>query len=144
MEETRRSFSGRCICGGVVIEAHGAPKWVGICHCGSCRRATGGISVAAAGFAKDCVRIEGPTHARFASSPGVVRSFCSACGTSLSYQSERWSEDVHVMVGALDQADTLRPQFHIFFDERVPWAAVFDDLPKYRSTPSEGTLAAPR
>ena len=135
-------FSGRCACGAVVVEARGRPKWVGICHCASCRRATGGTSVTAAGFARDRVVIEGPTLAEHASSPGVVRSFCSTCGTSLSYRSTRWPEDVHLMVGALDEPEKLPPQFHIFFDERLPWSAPADDLPKYRSTPGEGILAA--
>jgi hypothetical protein len=137
-----RVFSGRCACGSVAFEAHGWPNWVGICHCATCRRATGGISIAAAGFAKESVRMEGPTLAEFASSPGVVRSFCAACGTSLSYRSARWPDDVHLMVGALDRPEALQPQFHIFFDERVPWACPSDDLPKYRSTPGEGILAS--
>jgi hypothetical protein len=135
-------FSGHCTCGAVVVEARALPKWVGICHCASCRRATGATSVTAAGFPRECVYIEGPTLASIASSPGVVRSFCSACGTSLSYQNRRWPEDVHLMVGALDEPGKLRPQFHIFFDERLPWSATSDDLPKYKSTPSEGILAA--
>ena len=135
-------YSGRCSCGAVVVEARGLPKWVGICHCRSCRRATGGTSVAAAGFARDRVVIEGPTLAEYASSPGVARSFCSACGTSLSYRSTRWPEDIHLMVGALDEPEKLPPQFHIFFDERLTWSAPSDDLPKYRSTPSDGILAA--
>ena len=97
----------------------------------------------AAGFARDRVTMQGPTLVGFASSPGVVRSFCSACGTSLSYQSTRWPEDIHLMVGALDQPETLPPEFHIFFDERLPWARTSDDLPKYKTTPSEGILAAP-
>jgi hypothetical protein len=139
-EPTDPVFSGSCTCGGVAFEARGLPKWVGICHCADCRRATGGSIVAAAGFAKDRVRLEGRSLAEFSSSPGVVRSFCAACGTSLSYQNARWPDDVHLMVGAFDQLETLQPQFHIYFDERVPWASPCDDLPKYRSTPSEGVL----
>ncbi len=135
-------FSGRCTCGAVVVEARGLPKWVGICHCASCWRATGATSVTAAGFARDRVSINGPTLASFASSPGVVRSHCSACGTSLSYQSTRWPEEIHLMIGVLDHPEKLRPQFHIFFDERLPWATPTDDLPKYRTTPGEGILAA--
>jgi hypothetical protein len=135
-----RVLSGRCTCGGVAFEARGSPKWVGICHCANCRRATGGSSVAVAGFTRDSVRIAGPSLAGFASSPGVVRSFCAACGTSLSYQNARWPDDIHLMVGSFDEPQTLQPQFHIFFDERLPWVCTSDNLPRYRSTPSEGVL----
>lgn len=97
----------------------------------------------AAGFARNCVDMEGRGLREFASSPGVVRSFCSTCGTSLSYRNERWPDDIHLMVGIFDHSEALPPQFHIFFDERLPWTTTSDDLPKYRTTPGEGTLAAP-
>lgn len=134
---------GGCACGSVRFAASGLPDWVGICHCASCRRATGGISLAAAGFSRARVRLGGETLARFASSPGVLRSFCSTCGTSLSYESERWPEDIHLMVGAFDEPERLTPQFHIFFDDRLPWEEAVDALPKFRTTPSAGLLVGP-
>lgn len=140
MHEIDGALSGGCACGAVRFEAGGTPDWVGICHCASCRRATGGISVAAAGYARARVRIAGRTLARFQSSPGVVRSFCAACGTSLSYESERWPDDIHLMVGSFDDPERLAPQFHIFFTERLGWQHTADALPKYRSTPSDGQL----
>jgi hypothetical protein len=96
--------------------------------------------VAAAGFAKDKVRLDGKTLSSFASSPGVRRSFCAACGTSLAYESERWPSDIHLMLGAFDKPETLQPQFHIFYDERLAWLHLDDALPRYATTPSEGEL----
>jgi hypothetical protein len=136
-------FRGGCLCGGARFEARGRPAWVGLCHCASCRRATGGTLVAAAGFAKANVRLDGRTLAHFASSPGVLRSFCSACGTSLAYQSAQWPNDIHLMAGALDAPETLRPEFHIFAAERLAWLQLADDLPRYRTTPGDGDLLDP-
>lgn len=136
-------LSGGCACGSIRFVASGPPDWVGICHCASCRRATGGISIAAAGFSKSRVRLDGATLAKFASSPGVLRSFCSVCGTSLSYESERWADDIHLMVGAFDAPERLTPQFHLFFDDRLPCEEAADALPKYRTTPSAGLLVEP-
>jgi hypothetical protein len=143
MPTGEEAWHGGCTCGAVRFIARGAPAWVGICHCRSCRRATGGALVAAAGFARDRVRLTGDTLTRFASSPGVLRGFCSACGTALSYESERWPDDIHLMVGAFDAPDRLRPQFHIFAGERLPWLRLADDLPRYRSTPGAGETLKP-
>lgn len=134
------SYAGRCLCGGVTVEARGAPDWVGICHCASCRRATGGACVAAAGFREERVELRGATLATFRSSPGVTRSFCAMCGTSLAFRGDRWPGDVHLMVGTFDAPENLAPHFHIFFGGRLPWLSVCDGLPRYRTTPGEGLL----
>lgn len=138
MTDGIRQFRGRCMCGKVRFEAKGAPSWVGICHCASCRRATGGALVAACGFRRGTVSIVGKAMRYFASSPGVRRGFCASCGTSLSYESERWPTDIHLMLGAFDEPDTLVPEFHIFVTDRLPWLCLADDLPRYRTTPSAG------
>jgi len=140
MREEEGPFAGRCMCGVVRFEAQGLPDWVGICHCATCRRASGGALVAAAGFAKEKVRLDGRTLASFASSPGVRRSFCAACGTSLAYESERWPTDIHLMIGAFDKPETLQPQFHIFYTERLTWLHLADTLPRYATSPGDGDL----
>ena len=35
------TYRGSCFCGGVEIEARGAPEAMGYCHCGSCRSYSG-------------------------------------------------------------------------------------------------------
>jgi hypothetical protein len=129
-----------CLCGAIGLRAAGSPSWVGLCHCQSCRRATGGVLVAAAGFPRDAVKIERGQPNYYASSPGVRRGFCRACGTALSYENERWPKDIHLMIGAFERPELLRPQFHIFAQERLPWLNLADGLPKYRTTPSDGQL----
>jgi hypothetical protein len=116
---------------------------VGICHCDSCRRATGGALAAAAGFARSRVKLEGATLAKYCSSAGVLRGFCRACGTSLSYENERWPDDIHLFAGAFDAPERLQPQFHIFAADRLPWLHLADGLPRFRTTPSAGEVMEP-
>lgn len=133
-------WTGGCMCGSVRFRAKGPPSWVAICNCGSCRSATGGVLNAAAGFPKSIVAFTGKAPSIYASSPGVLRSFCAICGTSLAYQNEQWPEDIHLFVGAFDQPEKLNPNFHIFANDRVSWLRLSDDLPRYKTTPSAGYL----
>lgn len=121
---TESVHEGGCLCGAVRYRAWGEPKWVAYCHCRSCRRATGAPVSAYAGFAADAFELSQGEPARFASSPGVVRSFCGRCGTPLTYQGERWPDEIHVHLGTLDQPERLPPREHAFPAERIPWLEI--------------------
>lgn len=129
---------GGCLCGRVRFRVSGPPGWNGLCHCNSCRRATGGILVAACGYRRTQIDLPRDAMTFHASSPGVRRGFCPNCGTSISYENERWPEDIHIMAGCLDAPALLQPQFHIFAGERLPWLQLADTLPRFRTTPSAG------
>jgi hypothetical protein len=63
---------------------------------------------------------------KFSSSPGVLRGFCSRCGSTLTCQSERLPGELHIHVGAFDAAADLPPSFHVFPEERLPWLHLAD------------------
>ena len=134
-------FTGGCMCGAVRFKARGQASWTAICHCASCRRHTGGILNGAAGFRSSVVHFAG-TPTAYESSPGVQRYFCASCGTSLAYQSEQWADDIHLFVGAFDDPEALKPEFHIFSGERLNWLVLSDHLPRYRTTPYAGDLVS--
>ncbi len=113
--------SGGCLCGAVRFEAEGAPKWTAYCHCNSCRKHTGAPVSAFAGFERVHVRFTRGQLATYASSPGVKRGFCSTCGSTLTYEGERWASEVHFHVGAFDQPQDFPPQGYAFPEERLPW-----------------------
>lgn len=119
--------TGRCLCGAVTFEVHGTPKWTGYCHCQSCRKQTGAPVSAYAGFERDHVRFKGAKPRVFASSEGVRRGFCGECGSTLTYEGERWPTEIHLHVGAFDKPEDFAPTGHAFKDERVSWLHV-DDL----------------
>ena len=99
--------TGRCLCGAIRYEYSGEANLVVYCHCESCRRQT---SSPVAGFVlvpKAALRFTSGQSKEFASSPGVWRSFCGECGS------------------------TLTPQGHVYAAEQLPWFEVLDDLPRY-------------
>lgn len=122
MSEALRT--GRCLCGAVRFEARATPRFVSNCHCESCRRASSAPSVAWAGFKTEDVTLSGGTLRGFASSPGVTRYFCSACGSPIAYRGDRWAGETHLPVCAFDAPGELAPQSDHFESEKLPWAAL--------------------
>ncbi|HEY8571181.1 GFA family protein [Phenylobacterium sp.] len=118
---SEQTHTGRCLCGAVTFEVSGPAKWTGYCHCHSCRKHTGAPVSAFAGFERDQVRMTGQPLARFASSPGVQRGFCARCGSTISYEGERWPSEFHVHVGAFDRPEDFAPTGQGFPEERIAW-----------------------
>ena len=112
---------GGCLCGDVRFSADGPAKWTSYCHCQSCRRHTGAPVAAYAGFATSAVLFTEKPPTYFESAPGVRRGFCSRCGSTLTYEGDRWPGEIHLHVGAFDDAGTLAPTGHAFPEERLPW-----------------------
>jgi hypothetical protein len=132
------TMSGGCLCGAVRYSAAGAPKWASHCHCRDCRRAAGAPYVTYVGFATGQVSWSGETRRRYESSPGVIRSYCDRCGTPLTYQGERWPDEVHILAGTLDDPAAIKPQIHVHVAEKVPWVHLSDGLPRYGRLPRDG------
>ena len=55
---------------------------------------------------------------------------CRRCG-SLLYSVVREGAFVHVAMGTLVDAPSIRPTAHIFVGSRAPWFSITDDLPQY-------------
>lgn len=116
-----KALEGGCGCGSVRFRVEGEPRWVGYCHCSSCRRATGAPVTAYAGFKTEQVRWRRTRPKTHSSTPGVRRGFCAECGTPLSYEGERWPGEIHLHVGTFDHPERLEPTGHAFKDEHLPW-----------------------
>ena len=123
--------NGRCLCGNLQFELRGKPLWVAHCHCQSCRRNTGSAVATFVGYNKEQLSYTRGERKFYASSPGVQRGFCADCGTPMTYESNRYSGEVHLYVSTLDNPGAHRPQAHVFFAERLPWMELEDDLPRY-------------
>lgn len=114
--------TGGCRCGKVRFEASGAPKFVGNCHCASCRKATGAAYATFVGFKAPQVTWVAGAPAYYASSPGVERGFCPECGTPLTYAGENWTGETHILIGAFDKPENYAPIGEVFTDEALPFA----------------------
>jgi hypothetical protein len=124
--ERERSMSitleGGCLCGAVRYRLAEAPSEANICHCATCRRAAGAPSVAwatlpAAGFAWIAGR-----PVEHASSTGVTRTHCAACGTSLTYQAR--PDSIDVTIASLDDPEAVPPTTEIWLSHRLSWEPV--------------------
>ncbi|MEE2692111.1 MAG: GFA family protein [Pseudomonadota bacterium] len=113
---------GGCQCGAARFEARGAPKFVGNCHCNDCRKATGAPFSTFVGFLDGQVTWSGAARRTRESSTGVTRSFCSVCGSPLSYQGAKWPGETHLYIGGFDDPSGLVPTGDVFTDEALAWA----------------------
>ena len=115
-------YEGGCQCGRMRFETQGAPVFVSRCHCRSCRRATGAAFSTWVGFKEDQVRWRGDGPAFYASSPGVQRGFCNACGAPLTYAGDQWPGETHILIGAFDDPSGFVPRKDVFTEDALSWA----------------------
>ncbi|MBD9372643.1 GFA family protein [Rhizobium sp. ARZ01] len=124
-------LSGRCLCKSVRFRVSGPIIRAGHCHCECCRRATSSPVTSFFCVARENVVFEGETLRHYASSPGVSRGFCGACGSPMSYETDDRPDDIDLYIGSLDGASGVKIAHHWFWSERVPWLSCDDDLPKH-------------
>lgn len=129
--------SGGCLCGAIRYRITGPAQATSLCHCNSCRRATGGPSLAWAIFDEDKVEITQGELAIYSSSPGVERGFCSHCGTSLTYRRANRPGLFDVTTASLDDPEAFPPTKEIWIEEKLSWEAANPALPQFArfSTP---------
>ena len=109
--------TGRCLCGAVTFRA-GRLGDHGVCHCGMCRRWTGGplfgVTVKRANMT-----IEGAAHVRAVrTSAWTTRCRCAECGSPLWYRYDKGEDgagDYEVPIGLLDDASglTIRNEINV-------------------------------
>lgn len=124
-------LTGGCYCGRVRYEVTGQTYNETICHCADCRRVVGAPAVAFLTVGREGMRWTGEPGARFSSTPGVVRQFCPACGTSLTWESDAKPEELDLTIASLDDPSLVPPKDHVFAGSRAPWDVIGDGLPTY-------------
>lgn len=121
---------GGCLCSAIRYRVSGEPVAATMCHCGDCRRASGGTNVAWAVF--DDVRFEwlSGEPADFSSSPGIHWLFCAACGSLVGYRRASRPQHMDVTTGTLDDPSRFPPQVEIWVAEKIGWETLHPNLPK--------------
>ncbi len=129
---------GGCMCGAVRYEAIGKPLCVAHCHCHSCRHHTGAPVVTFVAFEADKVRFTKGERSIYNSSSGVGRGFCKQCGTPLTWEGAyREHVIIEFHISTLDDPDAHVPAWHWYYEERIAWFDVADDLPRYQRADNE-------
>ncbi len=126
------SVSGSCLCGAVRFELDLPAKWCAHCHCTMCQRAHGAAFVTWVGVDEVALKLDDNSDCLcwFSSSDNAERGFCSRCGSTLFFKSQRWPGEIHVVRSNIDGNIDLEPQAHVYYDTHVSWFDVEDDLGK--------------
>lgn len=122
-----KTQSGGCRCGAIRFEFAGTPAFVAHCHCQSCRQASGcGFTTFVGCWAKDVTFTKG-APAIYQSSEAVERGYCVTCGSPIHFAGDKWSDQIHLFLGAFDDPDVFDPIGHSFPEERLHWAHLRDE-----------------
>jgi hypothetical protein len=124
-------LGGGCECGAVRYQVADAFLYAANCHCSRCRAATGSAFKAFAGIEREKLLI---THGADAllvfGEDDLNHTRCGTCG-SLLFSVVRDGDYVHVAMGSLSDAPSIRPTEHIFVGSKAPWFEITDDLPQF-------------
>jgi hypothetical protein len=126
-----RVLVGKCGCGTVRYRVADEFLYSANCHCSRCRAATGSAFKPFAGIEREKLEI---THGLDAllvfGEEDLNDTRCRACG-SLLFSVVRDGAYVHVAMGSLADAPSIRPTKHIFVGSKAPWFEITDNLPRF-------------
>ncbi len=126
-----RSLVGSCECGRVRYRVADAFVYASNCHCSRCRAATGSAFKPFAGIEREKLEVtDGPDELLVYGDEGLNDTRCAACG-SLLFSVVREGAFVHVALGSLVDAPSMRPTKHIFVGSKAPWFEITDGLPQF-------------
>lgn len=127
-----RVMQGQCFCGAIGYELTG-PLWhATVCHCTSCRKASGAPSVAWVTGQRSSFRVIRGTPRSFRSSDHGTRSFCAACGTPLTFCSSSLPDEIDVTIASLDEPERVAPEDHTWVSSKLAWVELSDALPQFQ------------
>ncbi len=125
-------LNGKCFCGAVAYEVEDAFLYAANCHCSDCRRTTGSAFKPFAGIERQKFAVvKGEDGLLIFGDADTHDAHCKTCG-SLLYSRVREAAWVHVAMGTLVDAPTIRPTHHIFVGSKAPWYEITDDMPQYQ------------
>ncbi len=130
-DTTPRKLAGSCFCGAVRYEVADEFAYAANCHCSDCRRTTGSAFKPFAGIVREKLALtQGEDRLLIHGEAAGHDAHCGACG-SLLYSVVREGAFVHVAMGTLIDAPSIRPTMHIFVGSKAPWFTITDDLPQF-------------
>ncbi|MGY3584894.1 hypothetical protein ACVIGB_006046 [Bradyrhizobium sp. USDA 4341] len=131
-------LTGECFCRDVRYEVADAFGYALNCHCSNCRRTTGSAFKPFAGIAREKFTVTSGAAGLLIYGDELTHdAHCGRCG-SLLYSRVRNGAYVHVTMGTLRDAPTIRPTAHIFVGSKAPWYEILDDLPQYQEHVTQG------
>ena len=128
---TERVLAGGCRCGAVRYAVADAFVYAANCHCSGCRAATGSAFKPFAGIQREKLTVtDGRESLAVLGEEDLNDTRCAACGCFL-FSVVREGAWVHVAMGSLIDAPSIRPSEHIFVGSKADWFEITDDLPQF-------------
>jgi hypothetical protein len=126
-----RVLAGRCGCGRVRYRVADEFRYAQNCHCSQCRAATGSAFKPFAGIEREKLEVTDGTESLLVfGEEDLNDTRCAVCGSFL-FSVVRDGAYVHVAMGSLVDAPSIRPSVHIFVGSKAPWFEISDDLPQF-------------
>ena len=120
---------GGCLCGAIRYRVTGEPVATTLCHCRSCRRASGGTNVAWAVFDHADFEWLSDQPSAYSSSAGIEWLHCQSCSSLVGYRRASRPEHMDITTGTLDDPDRFPPAVEIWLDHKIGWEMLNPDLP---------------
>ena len=128
-------LQGSCLCGAVRFEITEPFLNANHCHCSRCRKHSGAFGLTQGRVRRDGFRLlaGGDLITAYRPENGMVKAFCSRCGSSLFGRTWPDGPEISVRLGAVDGDPGIKPEFHTFVQSKAPWDKLpSDGLPRYR------------
>ncbi|HSZ53946.1 MAG TPA: GFA family protein [Caulobacteraceae bacterium] len=133
------TMTGGCQCGRIRYSVEIENDEAYLCHCGYCRRATGGVSIAFKNIpVADVTWTSEPDW--YQSSPIARRPFCSSCGTPLGFRYLD-SNRMDLTVGSFDEPAFFRPTSNFSIETALPSWLDVSQLPGQRLDEHQTTVS---
>ena len=129
-------YHGSCLCEKISWEVDPITAPVYHCHCSMCRKMHGAAFGTYAYTPAEHFQWSGNTNTikNYRSSPVLVRSFCSTCGSVVPNRDED-KPFYFIPIGSQDEGPKV--DSHIFTGSKASWLTVNDQLPKHDGFPPE-------
>lgn len=140
--EQQPAFSGACACGQAEWSCSSSPQQpLDFCYCTTCQRVSGAPFVAWLGLPRDSITWHGRILA-FRVCDFAARTFCQACGGTLTIQYECYPGKTHVAAGTIKslREDVAVPSVgcHLFVRSKPAWYNIPEDgVARWRGFDSE-------
>jgi hypothetical protein len=121
-------LTGGCLCGAARYTLTERPEGYGACHCGMCRRWTGGIELGVMVRPGGITWERGDSLRTYRSSDWAERGFCDICGSSLFWRLTApgpMQGMMSVSAGSLDSLEGLELTTEVYIDYK-PAGYAFD------------------
>lgn len=123
------SHAGGCLCGRVRYRIDAPLEDIAHCHCGMCRKSSGGIVTTWVTVPREAFAWISGEPRNHASSPHTQRFFCGDCGALLALHTTRAAATVDVTIATLDEPQRHPARRHIWFTDHLAWLHLDETLP---------------